>query len=153
MMNRLFLLHESSLSLHHPMFEDLNETDDLCLFVWDEERFKRKDYPLVRLVFIYERLCELPCQIIQGDFFNVIQNIVTGKNLKEIFISEAYSTKEKSFLSNLGKNILLIERSADPFLTTKNPKGNRRFFTYWKLAQKELFNETKSKDIFERKNL
>ncbi len=130
----LIWLHEEALRITHPVLKAA-PADTKAIFVWDDEYFRRANYSLKRLIFIYETLCELPIDIIQGGTVDVIQEI----NPAKLYVPATNNALIISIIDNLTP-ILPTQIVADePFVVIKKPTDNRRFFQYWNKAEKTAF--------------
>lgn len=129
-------LHEEALRITHPVFDAAPEGSK-AIFVWDDEYLRQSNYSLKRLIFIYETLCELPIEIIQGDTINVIQTMAPS-------ILYAPNTCHPRIVDLIGKlklvtNVKLVED--EPFVVIKKPTPLSRFFQYWKKVEKSVFEK------------
>ena len=130
----LILLHEESLRISHPVFSAAGNTTK-AIFIWDEAYFCQKDYSFKRLVFIYETLCQLPVDIIQGNTVEVISQL----NPSILYIPEANNPELLDLINSL-KTIVTTRIIQDEiFSVIKKPYNFKRFFQYWKKAEKSVF--------------
>lgn len=130
----LVLLHEEALRMTHPVFSAA-PLNTKAIFVWDDTYFKKMSYTLKRLVFIYETLLEMPIDIYQGETLSVIKTI----GPTEVFVPASANPE----IARVMKEISLLTKveivSDEPFVKLKNQTDLKRFFQYWKTAQKTAF--------------
>ena len=127
----IFWLHHLTLRL-----PDGFQNTDRAIFVWDNELFTTLCYSLKRLVFIYETLCTLPVDIIAGDTVDVLDR----QNTPQITTWQTADENINRLLAQLTarqKDIHLITPA--PFVTLKGEQNVKRFFQYWKKAEKSAY--------------
>lgn len=130
----LILLHEEALRMTHPVFK-LAPAETRAIFLWDEDYFRSTGYTLKRLIFIYETLCELPVDIIQGNTLAVIRELAPS-------VLYAPATNNPLIVNVIGSlkgiaPVKLVEDEA--FVMIKKGIKFRRFFQYWNKAEKVAF--------------
>jgi hypothetical protein len=135
MTKQLIWVHEDTLSLCHPVFADIDHAN--AIFIWDESYWKKTDIGLKRLIFIYETLCDLPVQIIKGDMLTVLRD----RQESEIRVGVTNNPFIKEVIAKLAldKQVVSVENKA--FVTLKSNKDFRRFFQYWKEAEKTIYSD------------
>ncbi len=127
----LIWLHEEALRMTHPVF-NAAPPGTRAVFVWDDNYFKTLNYSLKRLVFIYETLCELPVDIIQGDTTSVIKDLGPTR----LYIPRATKPHIVSIIDHL-KTLTKVEIIKDEELVQiPETTDFKRFFKYWSLAEK-----------------
>ena len=90
---------------------------------------------LKRLIFIYETLCELPIDIIQGNTLNIIQLLAPSNLYVPVTNNPLITCTIKAL-----KSVASLELIADEaFALIKKPTDFRRFFQYWNKAEKSAF--------------
>jgi hypothetical protein len=131
----LIWLHDDMLGARHPIFEAAGQAAKI-VFVWDNDYFKAMNYSAKRLVFLYETLCELECEIIAGKAHNVIHALITEHKIDKIFTPYSPNPAHQKVMAGF-KDIQIIEDI--PFV--KMPSGIvfPRFFRYWNKAKKTAF--------------
>lgn len=136
-MNPLIILHEEAIRISHPVFK-IAPKNTRAIFVWDDNYLIKANYSFKRLVFIYESICQLPIDIINGNSVDVIQELKPN-------IIYMPTTNNPLLLREINKlkKLFAIELVEDkPFLTNYLANKNtqvKRFFQYWKNAEKSIF--------------
>lgn len=134
MKTALILLHEEALRTNHPVFLTA-PPQTKSLFIWDDRYFREVNYSLKRLVFIYETLCEMPIEILQGETFTVIKDL--GPEV--LYVPKSNNPIICERIRSL-EPLTQIELVDDErFVTLKNQNDFKRFFQYWKRAEKTAF--------------
>ena len=136
-MTDLVWLHEDALRADHPVFRSAGD-EVRCVFVWDEDYLKQMDYGFKRLLFIYETLLELGCDILRG-------------NLRDCLIQQARQSGGRLLIPAtpnpvLGEVIQQLEADIDievvadtAFVVIAKEPDLARFFRYWNTARKSAF--------------
>ncbi len=132
-MTKLLWLNEDALRDTHPVFEAVS-ADTHAIFIWDEAYFKKMDYGFKKLVFIYETLCELPVEIIQGESIAVI----TALKPSEIIVPYTPNPHLKHVFNRLSDSYEVNIMKDAPFTEVKKLLEWKRFFAYWKKVEKQL---------------
>lgn len=135
MKEKLIWVHEDTLSLSHPVFADIEQAN--AIFIWDESYWKKSDISLKRLVFIYESLCEMPIQIIKGDMLTVLRD----RQESVIQVGATNNPLIKNVIDKLALDKRVIEVKSKAFVVLKSNKEYRRFFQYWKEAEKTIYTD------------
>ena len=134
MLDLIVLLHEKSLRIPNTVIERLTE-DTKVIYVWDDEYYKNRGYSLKRLVFIYESLCTLPVQILRGNTVDIL-NSFNPKGVLIPFTADTGLTRMSEKLSRRF-NVEIIKD--DLFCEVNFDFETKRFFKYWKGAEKTVF--------------
>ncbi len=130
-MPNLFWIHEDFLN------DQITAQFDGCkFFVWDEEYFKTMNYSFKRLVFIYETLTEMQCEIYRGKTCDVIFELAQQNNLKEICCGVTPNPHLQKFMQELSKNLQVKLVNLPDFVVLSKQPSLRRFFNYWNVARK-----------------
>ena len=134
MLDSIVLLHEKSLRIPNTVIERLTE-DTKVIYVWDDEYYKNRGYSLKRLVFIYESLCMLPVQILRGN----AAEILTSFNPKKVLIPFTADRGLTKMSENLSRRFNVEIIKDDLFCEVNFDFETKRFFKYWKRAEKTVF--------------
>ena len=134
MLDFIVLLHEKSLRIPNTIIERLTE-ETKVIYVWDDEYYKNRGYSLKRLVFIYESLCTLPVQILRGN----AAEILTSFNPKKVLIPFTADTGLTKMSENLSRRFNVEIIKDDLFCEVNFDFETKRFFKYWKRAEKTVF--------------
>ena len=134
MLDFIVLLHEKSLRIPNTVIERLTG-DTKVIYVWDDEYYKNRGYSLKRLVFIYESLCTLPVQILRGNTVDIL-NSFNPKGVLIPFTADTGLTRMSEKLSRRF-NVEIIKD--DLFCEVNFDFETKRFFKYWKRAEKTVF--------------
>ena len=134
MLDFVVLLHEKSLRIPNTVIERLTE-ETKVIYVWDDEYYKKRGYSLKRLVFIYESLCTLPVQILRGN----AAEILTSFNPKKVLIPFTADTGLTKMSENLSRRFNVEIIKDDLFCEVNFDFETKRFFKYWKRAEKTVF--------------
>ena len=134
MSDLIVLLHEKSLRIPNTVV-GLSNKDTKVIYVWDDEYYKNRGYSLKRLVFIYESLCKLPVQILRGD----TTQILTSFNPKKVFIPFTADTGLTKLSQSLSRSFNVEIIKDDLFCEEDFDIETKRFFKYWKKAEKTVF--------------
>ncbi|NBV06753.1 MAG: hypothetical protein EBS06_05915 [Proteobacteria bacterium] len=139
-MKNLIWLHEDALSKNHLLFKQAPK-NCLTFFVWDEEYFKEMDYSFKKLVFIFETLNEMDCEIYQGRSIEVIRQLAQENNSSEIFIAATPNPLLQSIATNLKDKIEIKIIAEKPFVLLKSEVNLKRFFNYWNKAKESAMTK------------
>ena len=132
----LILLHEEALRMTHPVFA-LAPIGTRAVFIWDDRYFKEVNYSLKRLVFIYETLCEMPVDILRGEPASIIRELVPSS----LYVPSTNNPFISAVIRDL-KQVTKIEIVEEPpFVKIKKPDDFKRFFQYWKKAERTAFQK------------
>ena len=132
----LIWLHEEALRVTHPVFSAAPE-GTRAIYIWDDQYLRQLDYSFKRLVFMYETLCELPVDILQGDTVSILKQIAPS-------ILYVPSTTKPHIASTIDQliSVTKVEMIPDENFVTITIAGDlRRFFPYWSMAQKTAFQK------------
>lgn len=130
----LILLHEESLRMSHPVFNEA-PIGTQVIYIWDDAYLQRNEYSLKRLIFIYETLSAMDLEIYQGDTHQILQEM----NPSMLYIP---STSHPLLIEmiHLIHQVLPVSMVADePFVQLDKTQEFKRFFQYWNQAQKSAF--------------
>lgn len=134
MKNPIILLHEEALRVTHPIFKVVPEGTK-AIYIWDDTHFARANFSLKRLVFIFETLCELPIEIIQGRTLSVIRELAPST----LIVPATNNPLITSTIETLQTIVSVQIVSDNKFAVIKNPSNFRSFFQYWKKVEKSAF--------------
>jgi len=137
-MINLIWLHEDALRSSHKVFAEAQENFQ-TVFIWDEAYFRQMDYSFKRLVFIYETVCELPCDIYKGEAFEVLSSLARSNEAKILYFPQTPNPALKLIAQNLSKTLDVVIVPDEPFVVLDKELNLRRFFNYWKIAQNRAF--------------
>ncbi|PZP85939.1 MAG: hypothetical protein DI582_04395 [Azospirillum brasilense] len=130
----LILLHDEALRATHPVFAAAPE-GCRAVFAWDDAYFQKAGYSLKRLVFMYETLCELPVDLLHASAWDVVQHLAPGR----LYIPAASNPLLLGMIDTLRPLAPVTIVAEEPFVTIRKPIDARRFFQYWKKAEKTAF--------------
>ena len=128
------LIHEKSLRMTHPVFQQAPAGTQV-IYIWDDRYIKESGYSLKRLVFIYETLCGLSLDILHGDTLSILQEI----NPSLLYVPSTNHPLLLNIIHAIQKKIPIEIVADEPFVNFKNPMNAKRFFQYWKHAEKTAF--------------
>jgi hypothetical protein len=131
----LIWLHEEALRITHPVFRAA-PVDTKAIYIWDDTFLRRANYSLKRLVFIYETLCELPIDIIQGDTMSVIYELKPS----DLCVPAAHNPLLIERISRVASAFKVTHVVDDVFAYIKGTADTKRFFQYWNKAEKTAFH-------------
>tara|TARA_B100000579_G_C22544954_1_gene717078 strand:+ start:136 stop:558 length:423 start_codon:yes stop_codon:yes gene_type:complete len=134
MANLIVLLHEKSLRIPNTIVDRIKK-DTKVVFVWDDEYYKNRGYSLKRLVFIYETISKLPVQILRGDTLQIL----TSCNPKKVLIPFTADTGLTRLSQSLSRSFNVEIIKDDLFCEEDLSFKTKRFFKYWKKAEKTVF--------------
>ncbi len=120
----------------HPVFK-IAPIGTKTIYVWDDRYLQTANYSFKRLIFIYETLCELSIDIIRDDTVNIIQQIAPST----LYVPATNNPLIVSIINDLKivTNIEIVED--EMFAVIKKPNDLRRFFPYWKEAEKTALQQ------------
>ena len=134
MSDLIVLLHEKSLRIPNTIVDRLKK-DTKVIFVWDDEYYKNRGYSLKRLVFIYETISKLSVQILRGDTVQIL----TSFNPKKVLIPFTADTGLTRLSHSLSRSFNVEIIKDDLFCEEDFSFETKRFFKYWKKAEKTVF--------------
>jgi len=127
-------LHEEALRTSHPVFRAA-PTEAKAIYVWDDAYFRRVNYSLKRLIFIYETLCALPVDIIFGNTPDILRELAPTT----LYIPATNNPLILEIITEL-KTITSVQIYEDEaFVVPKKSADFIRFFQYWNKAEKTAF--------------
>lgn len=132
MSKEIIWVHEKALNSN--LLADIDDNKK-ALFIWDNSYFQSRSYTLKRLVFIYETLCQLPVEIIQGDTQDIIDSFLPT-TVQTQFTTD---TKIKEIIQSLSIRYKVEIFQPDPFAEIPEGYDPTRFFKYWNTAKKTAF--------------
>ena len=130
----LIVLLEDSLRISHPVFSAA-PAETRVIFIWDDAYFRQANYSLKRLVFIYETLCQMQIEIIQGETLELI-DLLSPDQITTFFTTDLQIKEILTHLSSLYP-VKIIK--PDPFVIIPDSDDSKRFFQYWNQARKTAF--------------
>jgi hypothetical protein len=130
----LIWLHEEALRASHPVFKAA-PADTRAVYVWDDGYFRQANYSLKRLIFIYEALCGLPINIAHGNTLDVLRQFSPSV----LYIPATNNPMITEIMCRLNGITALAVIEDEPFTVISPPRDLRRFFHYWKKAEKSAF--------------
>lgn len=131
----IVLLNEDNLNHSHPVFKTATENGDYkTIFIFDENILDELSYSFKRIVFIYECLKDIKCQIFKGQTFEILKHL----NPEKIFIPKTSNHYLKSIYSNLEKSYKIEIIAEKKFKPVKNHK---RFFQFYNEFKKDFFKK------------
>lgn len=130
----IVLFHEKALNKNFAGSHEIS-VETKRLFIWDDQYFKRRGYTLKRLVFIYETLCQMQIEIIQGETLEVI-HLLSPDQITTFFTTDLQIKEILTYLSSLYP-VKIIK--PDPFVIIPDSYDSKRFFQYWNQARKTAF--------------
>ena len=133
-MTDLVWLHEDALTTDHPLFEAA-AADCRIVFIWDEGYLEQMDYGFKRLLFIYETLLELPCEILKGDFETCLGECLQ-QGSGRLLVPATPNPALREVIDRLGQSFPIEVVDAQPFVPISGEPDLRRFFRYWNKARK-----------------
>ena len=135
MMTDIVLLDEMNMRTSNLSLPDDADRAKM-IFIWDAEYFKRQNYSLKRLVFIYECLADLGVDVYQGDTLEVLDQLSGQITLFDTHDPARKALNEKICVAHENTHVICH----DDFLNL--PEGTQprigRFFQYWKTAKKYI---------------
>jgi hypothetical protein len=138
-MSRLVWLHEDALRHDHPAILKAG-ADAPSVFIWDESYFRQMDYGFKRLVFLYETLCELPCDVYRGPLAGTLEQLIEERGVETVYAPFTPNPILQGVAKALSQKVHVVTVEDENFARlSKAPKLNR-FFNYWKLAEKSAMS-------------
>ena len=134
MSDNILLLHEKSLCLEN-IIKDKNISYDKVIYIWDKDYFKRRDYSLKKLVFIYESLCEIPCEIISGNSIEVLDKLSPSR----VLLQYPVDSHLLQLADHIADKFTLEYIYPNDFVTIDSKIEYKRFFKFWNKAKKTAF--------------
>ena len=129
----LIWLNEDNLRVDHPVFEQTPENTQ-SVFIWDNVYFKKHNYSLKRLVFLYECLLELPVDIYEGETMNTLKTLCEKKAITKLWVPHSINPEINTLIQKIHDRVQIHIVKEKPFVTLKKEKNYTRFFPYWKNA-------------------
>lgn len=130
----LIWLHEEALRVSHPVFKAA-PAQARAIALWDDDYFRSAGYTRKRLIFIYETLCELPVDIIQGNTLRVIRELAPPT----LYIPATSNPLIMKIIGLLQEFVSVETVEDEAFAIIKKATEFRRFFQYWNKAEKTAF--------------
>ena len=132
MKKELVWLHEKALVFNH----NILNSDRKKIYIWDDEYFKKRNYSLKKLVFIYETLCEMDIDIVYGNSLDIIKSFQPDN----VFTIHTVDSEIKKLFSEISQLCELIVLGNKNFIDFKENNNITRFFQYWNKAKKKVFD-------------
>lgn len=130
----LILLHPEALRGTHPVFQAA-PLGTAAIFVWDDAYWRAANYSLKRLIFIYETLCELPVTILHG----TVEEVVKAYAPSMLYVPATHNPLLAAEITRLAQLAPLQWVADEPFVVMQFKGEMRRFFPYWKKAERKAF--------------
>ena len=136
---QLLYIHEKGLGDNQPIFSRM-APNSRALFIWDDAYFKKRNYSLKRLVFIYETLISMPVDIVRGETSEIVNDLAP----KKIITPYTADLELRQLMSEAFKDFELELVYPKAFVHINDEFNFTRFFKYWNKAKKTAFHsETK----------
>ena len=111
------------------LYTNIDKKFEKIIFPWDEQYFKKQNYSLKQLVFIYECIVDLKSvEIIQSDINGILNE---EKNNSDFYLSV-------NDLSRVNKDLKYKTYRAE--ISLLSAEGDK-FFKFWELAKKTIINK------------
>ena len=121
---QLLYIHDKGLGDNQPVFSRM-APNSRALFIWDDAYFKKRNYSLKRLVFIYETLTTMPVEIVNGKTLDIVKEIAP----KKVITPYTSDLELRRLIRGISVEFVHID---DNFSFT-------RFFKYWNKTKKTAF--------------
>ena len=131
---QLLYIHEKGLGDNQPIFSRMT-ADSKALFIWDDDYFKKRNYSLKRLVFIYETLISMPVEIVHGKTSEIVKEIAP----KKVITTYTTDPELRRLIREMSKELELEFVYPDAFVHIDDKFDFTRFFKYWNKAKKTAF--------------
>ena len=136
---QLLYIHDKGLGDNQPIFSRMTP-NSRALFIWDDAYFKKRNYSLKRLVFIYETLISMPVEIVLGETSEIVNDLAP----KKIITTYTADIELRRLMSETFKDFELELVYPKAFVHINDEFNFTRFFKYWNKAKKTAFHsETK----------
>ncbi|MFN8692832.1 MAG: hypothetical protein ACK5XX_00285 [Holosporales bacterium] len=127
-------IHDEALRRSHPVFK-VAPVAAKAVFVWDDDYFKESGYSLKRLVFIAEALSELGVTVVRGDTKDVFRSFAPSMLYIPVSANPLIRKRVEALKTIMPTTLVEDE----PFAVINKPETIKRFFQYWKKAEKSVF--------------
>ena len=138
-MSNLLWIHEDFLRDQIP--NELKDQNVRKFFVWDEEYFQSMNYSFKRLVFIYETLCEMQCEIYRGKISEVVSEIADQNHQSQIWCGVTPNPILQKIIQDLRQNLQVHQVNLPDFVVLTKEPSLKRFFNYWNVARKTVLTK------------
>ncbi|MDR9499921.1 MAG: hypothetical protein RI556_12155 [Hydrogenovibrio sp.] len=134
MSHTLYWLHDEHLALP----DDVSDGDRL-VYIWDDTYFDNQAWSFKRLVFLYESLCSLECEIYQATTAEAIDELSAQSEVSTIVTWQAQDPILNRLIQTIQLSHPQIEvRPILPWVDMGVKTPVKRFFHYWKRVEKTL---------------
>ncbi len=137
MPNLVIWVHGDSLSPTHPGLITYPQAP--AVWVWDEELLEQWQISRKRILFIYECLLELPVEIRRGKVVPEISAYMHHHRATTLVTTPSPSPRFKQFCQELSQQFRLEILPVPPLIPPQKYLDLKRFFRYWKVAQRYLY--------------
>jgi hypothetical protein len=127
----VYWIHDKALSNRTAISSDAIRR----LFIWDDAYLKRQSYSFKRLVFIYETLCEMNIEVLRGDTLTILGALAPS----HITTNHTTDTTLKKLITTVSQEFEMTLAYEPAFVRNIDIPDARRFFKYWKKANKNAF--------------
>ena len=131
---KIIWVHDDALSRDHPVFEAAGP-DARAVFVFDADYYRSKGYSLKRLVFIMECVEDMGVEVLEGDLVRTLR----GLGASTLHVARSPNPHYRDVMDALRGDLSLNVVKERPFAQLGSDPDLKRFFRYWKKAQKDLF--------------
>ena len=131
---QLLYIHDKGLGDNQPIFSRMTP-NSRALFIWDDAYFKKRNYSLKRLVFIYETLTTMPVEIVHGKTLDIVKEIAP----KKVITPYTSDLELRQLMSETFKDFELELVYPKAFVHINDEFNFTRFFKYWNKAKKTAF--------------
>ncbi len=132
-MSELIWLHPDCLAADNPAFQKYPQAK--ALFVFDEAEIASEQWTLKRIVFLYETLLELECDIERGDAVEKL--LATGAS--KLVTVASVSPRFLELVTKLKASVEVEILPAVAFVDYRGSLDLKRFSRYWKRVEPVLF--------------
>ena len=131
---QLLYIHEKGLGDNQPIFSRM-APNSRALFIWDDAYFKKRNYSLKRLVFIYETLISMPVEIVLGETSEIVNDL----SPKKIITPYTADLELRRLIREISVEFELEFVYPNAFVHIDDNFNFTRFFKYWNKAKKTAF--------------
>ncbi|WP_019895338.1 hypothetical protein [Hydrogenovibrio halophilus] len=133
-MSTVYWLHDECLKRPDAITES-----DRLISVWDHQYLFDQAWSLKRLVFLYESLCSLGCDIYQAHINEVLTHLSARPEVSEIVTWEAQDPRLNRMIENAKCCHPNLQVRPQPNMVDMNIRPPvKRFFHYWKRTEATL---------------
>ena len=135
-MTVLLWYHNDALRISHPVTLAAGE-DAYPFAIWDDDYLKHHDYGTHKALFVYEALYDMQVDIYHGATCETVRQLAQEKNAHSLYVAQSPDPWIKNVLAELESSFEQIYVIDDElFAKMPNDQSYKRFFKYWKKAQK-----------------